>query len=148
MVRKIILIITYFATFFNDVRCFSREFSHLPEFCPKKQNILLLLSYRKARHISFLECGGLFCSFLFVFYSFIQFFCRAKRPSNRGGWPQLVEKPAVAIKPEQVFCMKSKRTEKKEEDFLSILLVCGHPTLDGWRSISRWPAFSDSWQQI
>ena len=36
---------------------------------------------------------------------------------------QLVEKPAVAIKPEQVFCMKSKRTEKKEEDFLSILLV-------------------------
>ncbi|TCL57851.1 hypothetical protein EDD77_109126, partial [Allofournierella massiliensis] len=29
--------------------------------------------------------------------------------------------------------MKSKRTEKKEEDFLSILLVCGDPTLDGWR---------------
>ena len=44
---------------------------------------------------------------------------------------QLVEKPAVTIKPEQVFCMKSKRTEKKEEDFLSILLVCGDPTLDG-----------------
>ncbi len=42
--------------------------------------------------------------------------------------------------------MKSKRTEKKEEDFLSILLVCGHPTLDGWRfsklTNSNCPLFS------
>ena len=84
-----------------------------------------------------------------LFFIYI-FSVDVKKPGKTAGLSrfQLVEKPAVAIKPEQVFCMKSKRTEKKEEDFLSILLVCGHPILDGWRSISRWLAFSDSWQQI
>lgn len=58
-----------------------------PNFCPKRQNILLLLSYKKARHILEVKCGGLFPSFLFVFYPFMQLFCRAKRPSGFGGWP-------------------------------------------------------------
>ena len=54
---------------------------------------------RSANHVFFIfaklilpyllevKCGGLFPSFLFVFYPFIQLFCRAKRPSDFGGWP-------------------------------------------------------------
>lgn len=66
--------------------------------------------------------------------------------------PQPVEKPALAIRPEQVFCLKTRRQEEKavkcQAHFRAIWTVCRHPVPDGGHSISRWPAFSDSWQQI
>ena len=68
------------------------------------------------------------------------------------GLPQPVEKPALAIRPEQVFCLKTRRQEEKavkcQAHFRAIWTVCRHPVPDGGHSISRWPAFSDSWQQI
>ena len=75
---------------------------------------------------------------------------------KKGGWknqpPQPVEKPALAIRPEQVFCLKTRRQEEKavkcQAHFRAIWTVCRHPVPDGGHSISRWPAFSDSWQQI
>ena len=65
---------------------------------------------------------------------------------------QPVEKPALAIRPEQVFCLKTRRQVEKavkcQAHFRAIWTVCRHPVPDGGHSISRWPAFSDSWQQI
>ena len=65
---------------------------------------------------------------------------------------QLVEKPAPAIKPEQVFGLKTRTKRKKEAKceayFRAIWTAIRHPVPDGGHSISRWPAFSDSWQQI
>ena len=65
---------------------------------------------------------------------------------------QPVEKPAPAIKPEQVFCLETKaeteKASKQQLHFSPILFVFRHPAPDGGHSISKWPAFSDSWQQI
>ena len=73
-----------------------------------------------------------------------------KKPSKGGLQP--VEKPAPAIKPEQVFCLETKaeteKASKQQLHFSPILFVFRHPAPDGGHSISKWPAFSDSWQQI
>ena len=65
---------------------------------------------------------------------------------------QPVEKPAPAIKPEQVFCLETKseteKASKQQLHFSPILFVFRHPAPDGGHSISKWPVFSDSWQQI
>ena len=67
-------------------------------------------------------------------------------------WLQPVEKPAPAIKPEQVLGLqtgtKREKAAKCQACFRAIRIVCRHPAQDGGRSISRWPVFSDSWQQI
>ena len=77
-----------------------------------------------------------------------------KKPGNPLELPGLqpVEKPAPAIKPEQVFCLETKaeteKASKQQLHFSPILFVFRHPAPDGGHSISKWPAFSDSWQQI
>ena len=87
----------------------------------------------------------------FSLLSVLNIFERNQKKS--GLWPlQPVEKSALAIRPEQVFCLKTRRQEEKavkcQAHFRAIWTVCRHPVPDGSHSISRWPAFSDSWQQI
>lgn len=64
---------------------------------------------------------------------------------------QTVEKPVVAIKPQQFFCIETKKKMEKAAKCTAILLaissVFRHPAPDGGLSISMWPVFSDSSQQ-
>ena len=43
---------------------------------------------------------------------------------------------------------KREKEAKCPEYFRGIRAVCRHPAPDGGYSISRWPVFSNSWQQI
>ena len=76
---------------------------------------------------------------------------RKKKSLQKAG-SQPVEKPAPAIKPEQFFCLETKaeteKASKQQLHFSPILFVFRHPAPDGGHSISKWPVFSDSWQQI